>query len=121
MLNDEGKISSFVVKQSAIAEHPTLRPHRMAIGFYNLVAGKLTRVHRLELDVSGETTNVDQLVGLDRPDLVLLNDDDLAYAKIRLDEHSLQTALQHLSTFEDSLARTLIWGAVLGCHSRCRN
>ena len=111
VLNDEGKISSFVVKQSAIAEHPTIRPHRMAIGFYNLVAGKLTRVHRLELDVAGETTNVDQLVGLDRPDLVLLNDDDLAYAKIRLDEHSLQTALQHLSSFEDSLARTLIWGA----------
>ena len=106
-----GLITSFVVKQTAAEEHPTLRPHRMAIGFYNLVAGKLTRVHRLELDIDGETTDVTQLVGLARPHLVLLNDDDLAYAKIRLDEQSLQTALEHLATFEDSLARTLIWGA----------
>ena len=104
-------LTSFVVKQTAAEEHPTLRPHRMAIGFYNLVAGKLTRVHRLELDIDGETTDVTQLVGLARPHLVLLNDDDLAYAKIRLDEQSLQTALEHLATFEDSLARTLIWGA----------
>ena len=111
VIDESNKITSFVVKQTAIDEHPTLRPHRMAIGFYNLVDGKLTRVHRLELDVDGATTNVDELVGLDRPDLVLLNDDDLAYAKIRLDDHSLNTALSHLSNFDDSLARTLIWGA----------
>ncbi|WP_296630069.1 aminopeptidase N [Rhodoluna sp.] len=111
VVDESNKITSFVVKQTAIDEHPTLRPHRMAIGFYNLVDGKLTRVHRLELDVDGATTNVDELVGLDRPDLVLLNDDDLAYSKIRLDDHSLNTALSHLSNFDDSLARTLIWGA----------
>lgn len=107
----QGKIESFVVSQTAIAEYPTLRPHRMAIGFYNLVDGKLKRVHRLELDVDGAVTEVAALVGLQRPDLILLNDDDLAYAKIRLDDQSWHTALEHLSKFEDSLARTLIWGA----------
>ena len=44
------------------------------------------REHRVELDVDGERTEVAELVGLTRPDLVLLNDDDLAYAKIRLDD-----------------------------------
>lgn len=107
----QGKIESFAVSQTAIAEYPTLRPHRMAIGFYNLVDGKLKRVHRLELDVDGAVTQVAELVGLQRPDLILLNDDDLAYAKIRLDDQSWHTALEHLSKFEDSLARTLIWGA----------
>jgi aminopeptidase N len=109
--NGQGFIESFAISQTAIAEQPTLRPHRMAIGFYNLVDGNLKRVHRLELDVDGATTNVEEFVGMARPDLILLNDDDLAYAKIRLDDNSWKTALQHLSTFEDSLARTLIWGA----------
>ena len=46
------------------------------------------------------------------PDLLLLNDDDLAYAKIRLDENSWSNAVKHLGAFEDSLPRTLVWGAV---------
>ena len=106
-----GQITSFAVTQTAIAEQPTLRPHRMAIGFYDLVNDKLTRVHRVEIDVDGAETPVSELVGLKLPALVLLNDDDLAYAKIRLDDSSWKTALQNLSKFEDSLARTLVWGA----------
>jgi aminopeptidase N len=43
--------------------------------------------------------------------MVLLNDKDLAYAKIRLDEHSLATAIEHLSDISDPLARSLVWGA----------
>jgi aminopeptidase N len=110
-VDTEGKISAFTVTQTAIAEHPTLRPHRMGIGFYNLVAGKLQRVHRVEIDIDGARTEVAELVGQQQPDLVLLNDDDLAYAKIRLDDESWKFALEHLALFEDSLARTLIWGA----------
>lgn len=109
--DESGRITSFAVTQTAVPEYPTIRPHRMAIGFYNLIDGKLQREHRVELDVDGSRTEVIQLVGLQRPDLVLLNDDDLAYAKIRLDDKSWNTALEHLSSFEDSLARTLIWGA----------
>ncbi|MEO0026798.1 MAG: hypothetical protein RL716_129 [Actinomycetota bacterium] len=109
--NDQGVITAFAIEQTAIAEHPTLRPHRMAIGFYNLVDSKLSRVHRLELDVDGALTEVNALVGLERPDLVLLNDDDLAYAKIRLDQESWKFAIDNLSKFDDALARTLIWGA----------
>lgn len=110
-VDTDGKISAFAVTQTAIAEHPTLRPHRMAIGFYNLMAGKLQRVHRVEIDIDGARTEIVELVGQQQPDLVLLNDDDLAYAKIRLDEKSWKFALEHLALFEDSLARTLIWGA----------
>lgn len=106
-----GLITSFAVTQTAIAEQPTIRPHRMAIGFYELDGSKLLRTHRIELDVAGPRTEVSELVGKMRPALVLLNDDDLAYAKIRLDDQSWSTALDHLAKFEDSLARTLIWGA----------
>lgn len=106
-----GKISHLTIEQSAIEEHPTIRPHRMAIGFYNLIDGKFKRTDRLEIDVDGYSTEVPLAVGKHMPDLLLLNDDDLAYAKIRLDENSWHNAVKHLSDFEDSLARTLIWGA----------
>ena len=83
----------------------------MAIGFYNLVEGQLKRTHRLEIDVDGYETAVPQAEGIESPDLLLLNDDDLAYAKIRLDDNSWANAVKHLSAFEDSLPRTLVWGA----------
>ena len=108
----DGTISSFAIVQSAIESEPTLRPHRLAVGFYNLNgAGKLERVHREELDVDGARTEVPALAGLARPDLVLLNDDDLAYAKVRLDPKSLATATAHLKDFSQSLPRTLVWGS----------
>ncbi len=111
-VGEDGVISSFAILQSAIESQPTLRPHRLAVGFYNLSeAGKLERVHREELDVDGERTEVPALAGLARPDLILLNDDDLAYAKVRLDPASLATATAHLKDFSQSLPRTLVWGS----------
>lgn len=106
-----GQISSFKIRQTATSEHPTLRPHRMVIGFYDLVDGRLSRVNRLELDIDGAITEVKELIGLRRPELVLLNDEDLAYAKIRFDEKSWQCAIEHLGKFENSLARTIVWGS----------
>ncbi|MCB5272833.1 Aminopeptidase N [Arthrobacter sp. SO5] len=111
-VGDDGTISSFAILQSATEDQPTIRPHRLAVGFYNLTAaGKLERVHREELDVDGGRTEVPALAGLARPDLILLNDDDLAYAKVRLDPTSLATATAHLKDFSESLPRTLVWGS----------
>ena len=108
----DGVIQSFSILQSAISDYPYLRPHRLAVGFYDEVAGKLIRTERVELDVQGANTDVPELVGKKRPALVLLNDDDLSYAKIRLDDRSYETALQSLSKIEDPLARALVWGSV---------
>src|SRR6195952_3345878 len=107
----DGVITSFAITQTAVEEWPTIRPHRLAIGFYNMHEGALIRNHRVELDVAGARTAVDELIGLSRPDLVLLNDDDLAYAKIRLDDLSLSTAISHLGAIEDGLARAIVWGS----------
>lgn len=107
----DGLISRFAVTQTAPADYPTIRPHRLGIGFYNLQDGALTRTHYVEIDVDGDRTEVPELQGHKRPDLVLLNDNDLAYAKIRLDEQSLATAIAHLGDISDPLTRSLIWGA----------
>jgi aminopeptidase N len=108
----DGRITGFAVLQSAPADHPTIRPHRLGIGFYDLdTSGTLVRTHALQMDVDGERTDVPELVGRDRPGLVLLNDEDLAYAKIRLDEASLAFAIKNLSRIADPLARSLVWGS----------
>ena len=120
----DGVITRFEIAQTAIDEQPTIRPHRLAIGFYDVaadgstntgVAGdlspKVVRTHRLELDIDGPSTAVPELVGKPRPALILLNDDDLAYAKIRMDDASWQFAIDKLADIEDPLARALVWGA----------
>ncbi len=109
--DENGVITRFDVIQTAIAEQPTIRPHRMGIGYFNLEAGKLVRSHYVETDIDGASTSIAELIGTKRPDLVLLNDKDLAYAKVRLDSHSHKVAMANLSGIEDSLARTLVWTA----------
>lgn len=69
------------------------------------------RTESLELDVDGELTEVPEWNGLARPDLILVNDRDLAYAKIRMDERSLETAKAHVGDIHDSLARSLVLSA----------
>ncbi|GAA1847423.1 aminopeptidase N [Microbacterium koreense] len=107
----DGLISRFAIIQTAPADYPTIRPHRLGVGFYSLRGDALERVHHVELDVDGDITDVPELRGVARPDLVLLNDEDLAYAKIRLDDRSLETAIAHLGKISDPLARSLVWGA----------
>ncbi|MBB4071934.1 aminopeptidase N [Canibacter oris] len=107
-----GKFSSFKVLQSAHPDYPTIRPHRIAIGCYDVVDGKLTRVHQVEADVAETSVEIPELVGVPQPALVLLNDDDLSFAKVRFDEQSLETVLAHLGSCADSLTRGVLWIAL---------
>lgn len=107
----DGAYTAFAVRQTAPADHPTLRRHRLGIGWYDEQDGRLVRSHYEEVDVVGERTEVPAAVGRPRPALLLLNDGDLAYAKIRLDETSQATAIAGLARLDDSLARALVWGA----------
>ncbi len=115
-VDESGSYSSFSVLQTAPVENPTLRRHRIAIGLYDLEtnadgAERLVRRTAVEVDVEGESTEIEKLVGARQPDLLILNEGDLTYAKIRLDERSLATVIGGLSRLDDSLARALCWGA----------
>ncbi|MDP2772188.1 MAG: ERAP1-like C-terminal domain-containing protein, partial [Nocardioides sp.] len=107
----DGRYSSLAVRQTAHPDWPTLRRHRIGVGLYDEVDGRLVRRHYVETDVEGELTEIPELVAQQQPDLLLLNDGDLTYAKIRLDERSLATVVDGLSKLDDSLARALVWGA----------
>ena len=90
---------------------PTLRSHRMALGLYDLTDAGLVRRERIELDVVGPRTEVPQLTGAKQPDLLLLNDDDLTFTKVRLDDRSWRSAVSHVGDLTDSMPRALVWGA----------
>jgi aminopeptidase N len=81
----------------------------LRIGLYDRTSEGLLRREQLELDVSGASTDVPGLVGKQQPDFILINDDDLAYAKIRLDERSLRTLIDHVGEVRESLPRALCW------------
>ncbi|GAA2599856.1 aminopeptidase N [Actinomadura fulvescens] len=126
-VDGNGDFTSFEVVQEAKPDYPTLRSHRVAIGLYDRTADGIVRRDRIELDLVGARTTVADLVGTKRPDLVLVNDDDLTYAKIRLDEHSLRTLIGALpggtggsaplkqsagiGEIKDGLPRALCWSA----------
>jgi aminopeptidase N len=110
-LADDGTYRRVALRQEAPAEHPTLRPHRLAVGLYDLDGPRLALRRRIELDLDGELTEVAGLAGERVPDLLLVNDGGLAYTKIRLDDRSLTTAITQLAALEDPLARSLCWQA----------
>ncbi|MEK6442200.1 aminopeptidase N [Pseudonocardia sp. T1-2H] len=113
----DGTFTSFeVVQGGARPGAGELRTHRVAVGVYDdaadgAAAGKLVRTHRVEVDVTGERTAVEALVGVPRGKLVLVNDDDLTYCALRLDPDSLATLVDRIGDIADPLPRTLCWSA----------
>src|SRR4051794_17820502 len=114
-LDDAGRYASFAVLQGgARPGAEERRTHRLAVGIYGGTGGPGTpidRRHRVELDVTGERTEVPELVGVEAGDLVLVNDDDLTYCTMRLDERSLTTLIDRIGDFAEPLPRTLCWSA----------
>ncbi|MEU2772368.1 aminopeptidase N [Streptomyces sp. NPDC007162] len=112
LLAADGRIDELAVVQEAAESHPELRPHRVAIGLYRLQDGSLVRYARAEADVDGPRTVIAELAGAEAPELVLVNDDDLTYCKIRFDDTSLATLRDRLGVLTDPLARALCWSAL---------
>jgi aminopeptidase N len=118
-LRPEVKVSGDSYESIAIKQEPPLipagsselRPHRMAVGLYDLKGSVLERRTSVELDVAGASTSVDKLKGEKVADLLLINDKDLSYAKIRFDQRSIETLKSHLGKLNDNLSRALCWSA----------
>ncbi|MBX8996676.1 aminopeptidase N [Corynebacterium testudinoris] len=111
-VDGDGRYTTFTVEQSGAEPGAgELRTHRIAVGLYSLIDGRVTRTKRVELDVTGASTSVDALVGLEAADIVLVNDDDLTYCLMQLDEGSLRFVADNIDKIDDPMARTLCWSA----------
>ena len=96
---------------TVVQESPVLRDHRVRVGLYSLIDGTVQRTHQVELDISGERTEIPEFSGV-KHDLALVNDDDLTYCLMGLDAQQQQFAVEHLGQIEDSLAKTLVWSSL---------
>jgi aminopeptidase N len=121
-VDDDGTYRRFEVVQTAETPRwatgsdrdevtPAPRRHRIAIGLYDRTEAGLERVRRVELDVVGDRTSVDELVGAPACPVVLLNDDDLTYAKVELDQGTTEVVTEALASFRDPLPRALVWAS----------
>lgn len=92
-------------------DHTGSRPHRIAVGLYDQDLGdegRLVLRERLDLDVpQAESRPIGK-----RPALLLLNDGDLTYAKVRFDARSFRTVRDELCGLPDPLTRAVVWNAL---------
>ncbi|MFC8132091.1 aminopeptidase N [Streptomyces sp. NPDC057302] len=90
------------------------RPHRVAVGVFDRdltdTQGLVLR-ERYETDVPHSGPVAPPRDG-GRPALIVPNDQDLTYAKIRLDAVSMETALRSLSRVPDALTRAVLWNSL---------
>ncbi len=107
-----GEYTSFEIHQGPAAPGAgELRTHRVAVGLYRLEGDQVRRFKRVEVDVEGAVTPVPELVGCEVADLVLVNDDDLTYCLMQLDEASSNFVLNNIDKIDDAMPRTLCWSA----------
>jgi len=112
---DGDKYASVAVKQE-VPPMPVgskeLRPHRLYIGLFDIAGSALVRRESIEVDIAGELTEIKELAGKKSADLLLINDHDQTYAKLRFDDRSVATMKKYLGQLDDSLARGLIWASL---------
>ncbi|GAB3554979.1 aminopeptidase N [Arthrobacter tumbae] len=117
--DDDGVYTSVAILQHApdpVTSRPAPRPHSVRLGLYSLDAnGRLLRAASHDVMLDGDRTEIPELVGSDQPDLLLINDDDLTYAKLVFDDRSLATLLSSADRLEEPLARavslTALWSS----------
>ncbi len=114
---EDGKFTSFDILQTGAEPGAgEKRTHRVGVGIFRVEnsgtdEAKVERVHGVEVDIDGERTTVEDLIGGEAGQLVLVNDQDLTYAMIELDEQSLQVATENITAIDDPMVRSLIWSA----------
>jgi aminopeptidase N len=117
----DGRIKSAAVVQTAPDSHPILRPHHLRIGLFDVIPSPrrgegqgegFIRRSTVELDVAGARTPVPQLAGQSASDFVLVNDGDLAYSRVAIDQKSLDVLLEGHLRLDDDLARAVLWGSL---------
>ncbi|GAA2002736.1 aminopeptidase N [Brevibacterium samyangense] len=91
---------------------PSLRPHRVGLGFYRVHDSSVRRVAFLEVDLDAERAEVPLDAAARSADLVVVNDADLSYTKVRFDAQSFDLATAHLGGFEDSLTQLVVLSTV---------
>ncbi len=105
---DGDRVAAMTLTQTAPETHATLRPHRTAVALVREQDGGLT-VEAVPAAIDGATAAVPAAVGKPAPGFVFPNHDDYDYARIALDETSVDFLRRRLEAIADPLLRQMIW------------
>jgi len=103
------RLSALAIRQTAPMDHPTLRPHALELALAKNGTGGPLRVDSISAWIDGPDTPIAEARGHEVPDLVFPNYGDHAYAKVSLDEASVDFIRTNLDKVEDALLRELLW------------
>ena len=110
---ENGRYIELDVEQRPGGGAGVLRPHQIRVALYDRNGDTIRRRRSVSVEVTSAITSVAHLVGEPVADLVIANDDDLTFAKLRFDERSLEVLLDGgVSAIDDGLARSLCWTAL---------
>jgi aminopeptidase N len=109
----DGAVASLAVRQEAHGPAAGgLRTHRIGVGVYDRDGGVLRRRTVLDAELSGALTDVPGLAGQAAPDAVIVNDGDLTFARIALDERTMRALTACALESGDPLTEAVCWNAV---------
>lgn len=108
----DGKVESFAIEQTAPDAYPTLRPHALEIAFARDTQGRLDVMSSVPASIDGPRTEIGEANGIPAPDLVFPNFGDHAYAKIELDDKSIEYVRAGLGRVDDGLLRNLLFASL---------
>ncbi len=103
----DGRISELNIHQSAPADHPQLRRHRVRVALYHLDDDRLSLGRIFDVEVDGERTAVAEAAGERCPALVFPNHDDWGFTRIVLDDAGVSAVNGRLAQLDDPLARSM--------------
>ncbi|WP_288132177.1 aminopeptidase N [Microbulbifer sp.] len=104
-----GKIASLTIEQSAPEEYPTLREQRTQVGLYNMDGDKMVLSKAIPVTYSGASTGVAAAKGEACPQIVYPNEGDWAFAKVNLDQVSVDNMSKHINDIESPFTRLMMW------------
>ena len=105
----DGKIVRFTIVQRPARPLSGTRPWPIRLEL--LVVPDSGEPQRIPVNVTTDTTVVEELAGQPDPALLFANSRDLAYALVLLDTASVEWVERNMGTVGDSFLRAMLWGA----------
>ena len=105
----DGKVTEFVLLQTAPADHPFLRTQKIQIGLFRDIDGVVTTDEIIPVTYAGASTNVPEAIGKACPDLVYPNYGDYGYLFVKLDPTTNKNLGTMIGRIDGSFQRAMFW------------
>jgi aminopeptidase N len=112
VLRPEISVAGDLIESVAVVQEEASRTHLIGLGLYDLdTDGRLRQRRVLRAEISGARTVVPALAGERTPDVIVLNDGDLGYARVRFDPASRLVLTAAAMDVGEPLTEAVCWNS----------